>query len=120
MGLAQDLLAIEDIRKPKKLFVKAWNRDVWLLDPTASQRDEWEIFCQQNERKPAQWRAKLASLVLCDEDGNRLFGDKDIPLLAKKSAAALHEIWLAGTKRMSATDAEIEEIEKNSAAPAEQ
>jgi len=118
MGLAADLLAIDDIRKPLRLTVRAWKRDVWLADPTAAMRDEWEIFCQANALKPAQWRAKLASLILCDEEGNRLFNEKDIVALSKKSASALQEIWLAGVKRMSVSDSEVEELEKNSEAPA--
>ena len=106
MGLAADLLAIDDIRKPLRLTVRAWKRD------------EWEIFCQANQGKPVQWRAKLASMILCDEDGNRLFTEKDINALSKKSASALQEIWLVGVKRMSISDSEVEELEKNSEAPA--
>jgi hypothetical protein len=110
---AEELLDLDDLRKPTKLAVRAWKRDVWLLDPTADVRDEWEIFCTANANKRASWRAKLASLLVCDEDGKRLFSDADIPRLGKKSAAALHEIWQVGTKLLSVTDTEIEELEKN-------
>ena len=114
MGLADDILAIDDIRPPQKLTVKAWGRDVFLLDPTADIRDEWEIYCAANQGKKASWRAKLASLLLCDEQGNRLFtSDADVAKLGKKNARALHEIWQAGQKLLSITDAEIEELEKN-------
>jgi hypothetical protein len=115
MGLtADDILAIDDIRAPQKLHVKAWNREVYLLDPTADIRDEWEIYCASNQGKPASWRAKLASLLLCDEEGKRLFaGDSDVAKLGKKNARAMHEIWQAGQKLLSITDAEIEELEKN-------
>jgi hypothetical protein len=115
MGLtAEDILGIDDIRAPQKLHVKAWNREVYLLDPTADIRDEWEIYCASNQGKPASWRAKLASLLLCDEDGKRLFtNDADVAKLGKKNAKAMHEIWQAGQKLLSITDAEIEELEKN-------
>lgn len=114
MGLADDILAIEDIRAPQKLYVKAWGRDVYLLDPTADVRDEWEVFCAANQGKKASWRAKLASLLLCDEQGARLFtADADVAKLGKKRAAALHEIWQAGQKLLSISDDEIEELEKN-------
>jgi hypothetical protein len=110
---AADLLELDDLRKPTTLHVKAWKRDVYLLDPTADIRDEWEIFCTANANKRASWRAKLASLLLCDENGQRLFTDADVPKLGRKSAAALHEIWTAGVKLLSITDEEIEELEKN-------
>jgi len=111
---AGDILGIDDIRPPQKLHVKAWDRDVYLLDPTADIRDEWEIFCAANQGKRASWRAKLASLLLCDENGARLFvTDADVAKLGKKSARALHEIWQAGQSLLSVTDAEIEELEKN-------
>jgi len=110
---ADELLDLADLRAPAKLYVKAWKRDVWLLDPTADVRDDWEIFCSANANKKASWRAKLASLLVCDEDGKRLFTDADISRLGKKSAAALHEIWQAGTKLLSITDSEVEELEKN-------
>jgi hypothetical protein len=115
MGLsAEDILAIDDIRAPQKLQVKAWNREVYLLDPTADIRDEWEIFCASNQGQRASWRAKLASLLLCDEHGKRLFvSDADVAKLGKKNARAMHEIWQAGQKLLSITDEEIEELEKN-------
>ena len=114
MGLAEDILAIDDIRSPQKLHVKAWRREVLLLDPTADIRDEWEIYCEANRGKRASWRAKLASLLLCDEQGVRLFTtDADVAKLGKKNAKAMHEIWQAGQKLLSVTDEEIEELEKN-------
>ena len=114
MGLAEDILGIDDIRPPQQFHVKAWGRDVYLLDPTADIRDEWEIYCAANQGKRASWRAKLASLILCDEHGVRLFTtDADVAKLGKKNARAMHEIWQAGQKLLSVTDKEIEELEKN-------
>ena len=111
---AEDILALDDLRPPQKLHVKAWGKDVYLLDPTADMRDEWEIYCAANQGKRASWRAKLASLLLCDADGKRLFtSDADLAKLGKKSAKALHEIWEAGQKLLTITDREIEELEKN-------
>lgn len=114
MLTADDILGIDDIRPPQKLHVKAWGKDVFLLDPTADLRDEWEIFCAANQGKRASWRAKLASLILCNEDGTRLFTtDADVAKLGRKNARALHEIWQAAQKLLSITDSEVEELEKN-------
>jgi len=111
---ADELLALDDLKPPMLLHVKAWGKDVYLLDPTADIRDDWEIYCAANQGKRASWRAKLASLLLCDADGKRLFtSDADVVRLGKKNAKALHEIWLAGQKLLMITDEEIEELEKN-------
>ena len=111
---ADDILDLDDCRPPQLLHVKAWGKDVYLLDPTADIRDEWEIFCAANQGKRASWRAKMASLLLCDAEGRRLFTtDADVAKLGKKSAKALHEIWEAGQQLLSITDAEVEELEKN-------
>ena len=111
---ADELLALSDLRPPTPLYVKAWKQEVFLLDPTADIRDEWEIFCSTNQGKRASWRAKMAGLLLCDAEGKRLFpAEGDVAKLGRKSAAALHEIWLAGQKLLTITDAEIDELEKN-------
>lgn len=112
--LAAELLSFDDLKAPTRVHVTAWKRDVFLLDPTADVRDEWEMFCHSNQGKKASWRAKLAQLLLCDENGVRLFTeDQDVGRLGKKKASALNEIWLAGQKLLTVTDAEIEELEKN-------
>lgn len=112
--LAAELLNFNDLKAPTQLFVKAWKRHVFLLDPTADTRDEWEMFCHSNQGKKASWRAKLAQLLLCDPTGVRLFpDDSDVAKLGKKKAQAMNEIWLAGQKLLTVTDAEIEELEKN-------
>jgi len=72
------------------------------------------MFCVANQGKKSSWRAKLASLLLCDADGKRLFPtEADVAKLGRKSAKALHEIWQAGHKLLMITDEEIEELEKN-------
>lgn len=109
-----ELLAIDDLGGPHRLEVKAWGgREVWLREPTADVRDEWEAFCVEHRGKPASWRAKLATLLLCDETGKPLFGPADVKKLGTKSAAALHEIWKAGVKLLTVTDEEIEELAGN-------
>jgi len=37
---AEELLALADIKAPTLVHVKAWDKDVYLLDPTADIRDE--------------------------------------------------------------------------------
>lgn len=111
---AADILAIEDRKKFVRVHVKAWKREVLLRDPSVADRDEWEIYATVNKGQPVAWRAKVAQLLLCDEEGKRLFSEKDIPKLADKSAAAIHEIWDVGVKLFDVTEEDLDELEKNS------
>lgn len=118
--LTRDFLAnVPKPGAPEKLHVKAWGLDVWICDPTCDQVDEWETFCEAHKAKdgsvlPGPWRATLASIVLCDEDGKRLFWAEDVSMLGRQSPEALKEIWTVGARKLRAgTDEEIEEEAKN-------
>lgn len=115
-----DLLALEANKTapPKRLHVAAWGGDVFLLDPTAQTYDEWSIFCEENKGRPAPWRAKVASLLLCDESGQRLFSDDDLPTLAAWKPDGLLEVWKVGIELLRVDDQEIEDqAEKSAASP---
>ena len=111
--LAAELLKVDPQGPPTKLHVRAWKRDVWLLDPTADIRDEWDIFRQEHRNRPASWRAKLASLLLCDENGARLYTAADVPALGKLRHKGLDEIFQFGAKLLDTTDEQVEEEAKN-------
>ena len=111
---AADILSLQDRKTTLPLFVKAWGREVLLRDPSAADRDEWEVFATNNRGQYAMWRAKVAQILLCDASGKRLFTEKQLAEIGEKSAAAVNEIWEVGVKLFSVTDQEIEELEKNS------
>jgi hypothetical protein len=110
---SDELLSIEDLRKPTKLHVKAWKRDVYILDPTAEMLRDWEAYCSLPADRRGDIRARLVVKLVCDEDGNRVFRDDQIVAVGKKSAAAIKEISEFCAERMRITDKDIEEYEKN-------
>jgi hypothetical protein len=115
-----DLLTLEANKPapPKRLHVAAWGGDVFVLDPTAQTYDEWSIFCETYKGTAAPWRAKLASLLLCDEAGKRLFTEADVPTLAGWRPDGLLEVWQVGIELLKVDDKEIEaEAEKSVASP---
>jgi hypothetical protein len=114
----ESLMALEANKTapPTRLRVVAWGDDVFLLDPTAQTFDEWSMFCEENKGKPAPWRAKLASLLLCDESGARLFSDADVPTLAAWKPEGLLEVWKVGIELLRVDDQEIEAAAEKSAA----
>lgn len=105
---------LNDVGGPKRIHVKAWGRDVFLLDPTAAIREEWEGFIKKHEGSSvAPWRAKVAQLLVCDESGKRIFTEADMEFLSGRDASAMTEIFTAGTKLLAITDEEIETLSGN-------
>lgn len=115
LGSKAAILGIEDTPPPELFHIPEWKADVYLRHPTANDRDEWEVYCADNRgKKGSLWRAKLASLILCDDSGRRLFTtDKEVEELGRKSAAAIHRVWEKGLSMFAVTEAEVDQLEKN-------
>lgn len=109
------ILGISDLPAPVKFHVPEWGDDVYLRCPTANDRDEWEVYCQENRGKPRSiWRAKLAAMVLSDEEGRPIFKtDEDVRRLGEKSAAAVHRVWERALEMLAISEKEVDELEKN-------
>ncbi len=108
------ILKIADLGEPVRLEVPEWNDIVLLRRPTANDRDAWELYCQEHNTKPKSvWRAKLASMLLCDESGKLIFSQAEVTALGEKSAAALQRIWERGIALMRITEEEVKELEGN-------
>lgn len=109
------ILGLQDIQPPVQFHVPEWNDTVLLRHPTANDRDAWEIYCRENKDKSGVlWRAQLASVLLCDESGKRIFTSaEDVRRLGERSAAAIHRIWEKGLELMAITDVEVTQLEKN-------
>lgn len=108
------IFGINDTPPPIRFHVPEWGDEVLLRHPTANDRDEWELYCGENRGKSGTlWRAKLAAMLLCDEDGKPLFRSaEDVQRLGQKSAAAMHRIWERGLQLFAVTEKEIDELEK--------
>lgn len=111
----ESILGLQDIQPPLEFHVPEWSDTVFLRHPTANDRDAWEIYVRDNKDKSqAVWRAHLASVLLCDEKGQRLFKSADdVRQLGERSAAAIHRIWERGLQLMAISDVEVTELEKN-------
>jgi len=104
-----DILGAVDLQK-ESVDVPEWQGEVYVRGLTGAERDQFEnsiISMRGKDQKInlSNIRAKLASLSICDEDGNRLFTDADVQVLSQKSAAALQRIF-AVAQRLSGLAAE--------------
>jgi len=126
MTLTRDqIFAIDDI-KIEKVNIPEWGGEVWVKGFTGAERDAFEISIMEfrEGKKPKlvleNMRAKLCVMTVCDEKGNRIFKDGDIPALGKKAAKALSVIFDKAQELNGLSDEDVEKLSKNSeSAPAE-
>lgn len=111
------ILAAEDLHT-KDIYIKPWGGYVRIRTMTAHERDkfEQEVFANKGDKKERMddIRANLVARTVIDENGKRMFSDKDIKKLSGKSAAALDQIFSEAQELNAVRDQDVEELAKNS------
>jgi len=115
MALREDILSCDDIVK-EELYIPEWKTTIWVKVMSGEEKDQWEAsrFDKNGKPKMEQLRARIVVQVAVDKDGKRLFTNDDIAALSKKNANALERVMIAASKLNQISDAEIEELAKNS------
>jgi hypothetical protein len=119
MGLSRNaLLQKEELEKVKVDLGKG--EFVFVRQMTGRERDLFErslyVFDKENKitTRLADFRAKLAVVTVCDEDGKAVFFPDDYELLSKNmSAAKLEKIVNAAQKLNAITEEDKEGLIKN-------
>lgn len=105
--------------KTEKIHVDEWGGDVYVREMTGAERDWLDARMYDKASQDISllnvpnYRAAIASLVLCDESGKRLFTEHDIPLLSGCSASSLEIVMKAGVRVNGMLAEAVEEAEKN-------
>lgn len=110
----ESILKSDDLRR-EKVEIPEWGGHVWVRALSGKERDKYEtsVVSRQGSRAKVDTkniRARLASLTICDEEGNRLFSEADIEELGKKSASALSKIFNLSQKLSGVTAADVAEL----------
>lgn len=86
---------------------------------TGTDRDKFEACMVGKNGKPdpakglENFRARLAAACIVDEDGHRLFTEKDVAALGRKSAAALDRVADAAQRISAMSQEDVEELAGN-------
>jgi hypothetical protein len=85
---------------------------------TGAERDDFEASVVEQRGKKTRlnmqnFRAKLVVRAAINGDGQRLFSDKDAPLLGRKSAAALQRVFEVAQRLSGLSDEDVEELVGN-------
>jgi len=112
----QEVLAADDLPR-QEVQVPEWGGTVFVRVLSGTERDAFEQSVagpRGGAMNLANVRARLVVLCATDASGERLFTDKDVVELGKKSAVALDRVFLAAQKLNGMTDADVEEMAENS------
>jgi len=114
MALSKDAIVSANDKKMVDFDVPEWGGSVKLRVMTGTERDRFESEFVGGNKTVDMVRAKLVAKCLCDDDGKRLFEEKEIPQLGEKSAAVLDRLFTECMKLNRFTKDDVEELAKNS------
>ena len=113
----EQILDAQDLQT-EVVEVPEWGGSVKVQGMTGRDRDAFEAEIIERKGKDfnvnmQNIRAKLVSLSLVNGDGQRVFTDKDVAALGKKSAVALDRIFTVAQKLSGISKEDVEELAKN-------
>lgn len=107
----KSILAADDVRR-EKVHVPEWKGDVFLRVLTGTDRDRFEE--SYADQKMKAFRIRFLLMALCDEDGERLFGDDEADILGKKSSVVINRLFEAGWKLNAFTQEAVDALGEDS------
>ena len=109
-----DILGVEEL-STEDVEVPEWGGMGTLRELKGSERDTFEENSLDKNRNVtmANMRARLVALSAVDEDGKRMFSEKDAVKLGSKSASALNRLFGVACRLSGITDDDVKDLEKN-------
>ena len=114
--LTKDQILGADDRESKEIEVPEWQGSIKIAAMSSCERDSFEasmLDSKGNAKKLQNFRARFIASCIVDDDGNRLFSDKDIVSLGRKSSAPVSRLFDECRKLNGMTDEDVEELEGN-------
>lgn len=113
---AEDILGVED-RPVERVEVPEWNGHVYLRTISGAERDAFEAESfRQDQPNYQNLRARYLALTLTNEQGNRLFTQKQVGELGKKAAPVLDRLFTKAAKINAMSSSDVDELLGNSEA----
>ena len=105
--LSRDAIKKAQDWKLEKVEVPEWGGDVYLKTLSGTERDLFEDGYA--DKKMKNFRARFLALSLCDDNGERLYGDDEASELGTKSSVVLNRLfdkaWALNALRTEDVDA---------------
>lgn len=118
MALNRDQILEHSDLVTQVVSVPEWGGDVIVSTMTGEARDAWEQSLVISEGGKSRTnmeniRARLVVSTVVDENGNRLFTDKDVSVLGRKSGAALERVCKVAQRLNGLTNDDVEQLKGN-------
>lgn len=113
MSLRDHILNADDLKR-EYVEIPEWDCGVFVRVLTGTEYDDFQMRLQVNgEVSMENFRAKLVALCACDENGEAIFTEADVPALAKKGIAGMERIVNKAMKINRIGKSDVEEMVKN-------
>jgi len=107
------ILAAKDTKLSEAIPVPEWGGEVYCKTLSGTERDAFEEAYSENKMKA--FRCRFLVLTLCDDKGQRLFGDSDVGELGKKSSVVINRLFEVAWKHNAFTNEAVESLGEGSA-----
>jgi hypothetical protein len=116
MLTAESILQADDCSDIEKVEVPEWGGFLFVKVMNGAERDFYELTASKSIQDPGSGsiRAVLCAATICNDQGDRMFTNKQVGELSKKSGHALDRVFTVAQRVNKITDDEIEDLEKNS------
>jgi len=116
MVLSKEQILQADDLKQEAVNTPEWGGEVLLRELRGRERDAFEEGSMDKQRNVsmANIRARLVAMSAIDDQGERLFTNKEAAQLGDKSATALNRLFEACCRLSGITSADVDKLEKNS------
>jgi hypothetical protein len=113
LSLAEKILAVDDLTK-QKVDVPEWasalgDVELFVRELTGAERGEFEDEWAGDKADVKNLRAKLVARTLVTEDGERVFSDRQLAQLGKKSGGVLARLSNVAMELSGFTESAIED-----------
>jgi hypothetical protein len=114
----QAIFGISDLIT-QRVEVPQWGGYVLIRSLTTKERGRLELSIHERKgvnvaENLALLRSRMVMLSVVNEEGARMFDDRDIERLEEKSAAAMDLIFTAAMRLSGITKSDVDELTKNS------
>lgn len=110
MGL-RDQIRQAGPRKPLKVPVPEWGFDVYVRVLTVGERDSYEnLWLSRGKGGVKDFRSEYLCRVLCDESGQRIYGDNDVAELSALDGSILTRVFDIAASHNKLTETDIREL----------
>jgi hypothetical protein len=113
----ESILSVQDLAT-QDVDVPEWGGTVRVRMMTGTERDTLNasLAIKDGKGDMTDYRAKVVTLTLINDDGQRIFNLEDAPALSKKSSSALERVFVAAATLNGMLATSVDDAAKNSPA----